>query len=58
MKFEIYRDVADEYRWRLRADNHKIIAHGESYKNKQDCLHCIDLVRDLGEETPVEDLTK
>ena len=57
MKFEIYRDVADEYRWRLRADNHKIIAHGESYKNRQDCLACIDLIRNLPSDTPVKDLT-
>ena len=57
-RFEIYTDEAGEYRWRLRAGNHKIIAHGEGYANLQDCLHCIDLVRDLGDKTPVEDLTE
>lgn len=57
MRFEVYMDDAGEYRWRLRASNHKIIAHGEGYVSKSDCLHCIELVRNLGRDTPIEDLT-
>jgi hypothetical protein len=31
-KFEIYRDAAGEYRWRLKAANGRIVAAGEGYK--------------------------
>jgi uncharacterized protein YegP (UPF0339 family) len=34
-----------QWRWRLVANNNEIIAHGESYKNKADCLHAIELIR-------------
>lgn len=46
MKFEVYRDNRSEYRWRLRANNNEIIASGEGYKNRGDCLHAIGLVMD------------
>lgn len=37
-EFEIYRDDADEYRWRLRADNGEIVAQSsEGYTRKRDC---------------------
>jgi uncharacterized protein len=44
MYFEIYQDQSKLWRWRLKAVNHEIIADGESYKNKKDCLHAIELV--------------
>lgn len=34
-----------EWRWRLRAANHQIIASGEGYQNESDCLHAIGLVK-------------
>lgn len=38
MKFQIYKDKAGEYRWRLVAHNGKIVGDsGEGYKNKSDC---------------------
>ena len=44
--FELYKDSGGEFRWRLRADNGKIIAtSGEGYKNHGDCAHGIELVR-------------
>jgi uncharacterized protein YegP (UPF0339 family) len=44
--FNVYRDAADEWRWRLVAGNGRIIADsGESYRHKHDCLHGIELVR-------------
>jgi uncharacterized protein YegP (UPF0339 family) len=50
MKFQIYRsrNVWDkrQWRWRLRAANGKIIASGEAYENKSDCLAAIDLVKE------------
>ena len=46
MRYEIYRDVRKKWRWRLRSANHKIIAvSSESYVNKSDCLHSIDLAK-------------
>lgn len=46
MKFETYLDKRHEWRWRLKASNGKIIADsGEGYKQRSDCLHGIDLVR-------------
>ena len=45
MKFQVYKDNRNEWRWRLRAENGKIIAtSGEGY-NKQDCLNEIDLIK-------------
>ncbi len=35
--FELYEDKAGEYRWRLKAPNHEIIASGEGYVSKQGC---------------------
>ena len=36
-KFEIYRDKAGEFRFRLKATNGQIIAVGEGYKSLQSC---------------------
>ncbi|MYA95547.1 MAG: DUF1508 domain-containing protein [Nitrospinae bacterium] len=45
MYYTIYKDTKGLWRWNLRARNHEIIAHGESYVNKSDCLHAINLVK-------------
>lgn len=51
MYFEIYKDKADYWRWRLKSENHKIIAvSSESYWHKSDCLHSIGLVKTAGVE--------
>ena len=46
MKFELYRDDAGEWRWRLKAANGETIASGEGYHNRGDCIHAIELIRD------------
>ncbi len=33
------------WRWRFKSNNHEIIASGESYVNKADCLAAIGLVK-------------
>lgn len=39
MKFHIYRDENKEYRWRLKANNGRIIANsGEGYKRRRGCI--------------------
>jgi uncharacterized protein YegP (UPF0339 family) len=56
MTFFVDTDSQGQYIWRLRASNHEIIAHGESYWNKADCLHAIDLVKST-QGTMVVDMT-
>ncbi|MCI1145929.1 DUF1508 domain-containing protein [Stenotrophomonas maltophilia] len=64
MKFEVYREgglsllaqAVGDWRWRLRADNGRIIAtSGEGYQNKADCLHGIELVTSASVATIVYD---
>ena len=46
MKFEIFIDVAQQWRWRLRANNGKFIAvSGEGYWNEADCRDAIAMVK-------------
>lgn len=58
-KFELYRSEANsEYRWRLKAANGKVIAtSGEGYKNKGDCQHAIDVVKEQAGNADVDDQT-
>jgi len=35
--FEVYKDKAREWRWRLKGTNNKIIATSEGYKEKAGC---------------------
>lgn len=44
--FEIYKDKAGEYRWRLKAPNHEIIADsGEGYTEKRGAENGVGLVK-------------
>ena len=52
-KFEVYKDKAGEFRFRLKARNGEIIAVGESYKAKASCLNGIDSIRRNAPESPV-----
>jgi uncharacterized protein YegP (UPF0339 family) len=46
MTFYIYKDRAGLWRWYLTAANNKKVADSaESYYNRQDCLHGIELVK-------------
>lgn len=44
-KFEIYKDKAGEFRFRLKAKNGQIIATSEGYKAKASCKNGIESVR-------------
>jgi uncharacterized protein len=45
-KFEVYKDKAGEYRWRLVAPNGQSIADsGEGYSSKESCLEGIASVK-------------
>jgi uncharacterized protein len=58
-EFEIIKDSAGEFRWRLRAsgNNEPIADSGEGYKNKDDCKHGIDLVKAEAAGATVQDLS-
>ncbi len=57
-EFEVYKDKAGEYRWRLQANNNEIVADSnESYKSKSSCMHGIDVVKQIAASAPVNDLT-
>ena len=46
MKYVMYRDNQNLWRWTFYASNGKIIAvSSESYYNESDCLHSIQLVK-------------
>ncbi len=53
MKFEIYQS-GEQFRWRLRAANHEIVAAGEAYTSRQNCLKAIQLVMSTNNNTPIE----
>ena len=44
-KFELYRDKADQFRFRLKARNGQIIAVSEDYTTKAACENGIESVR-------------
>lgn len=56
-KFEVYRDKAGEFRFRLKAVNGQIIATGEGYKAKKSCLNGIESIRKNAPDAPVEVLS-
>jgi uncharacterized protein YegP (UPF0339 family) len=53
-EFEVYRDGADEWRWRLRAPNGNVVAtSGEGYVSKQGVERGIRSVRRYASEAEV-----
>ena len=54
-KFQVYQDIAQKYRFRLRAPNNKIVTVGEAYESKAGCLKGINAVKKYC-NSPIEDL--
>jgi uncharacterized protein YegP (UPF0339 family) len=55
--FEVYKDNAGEYRWRLRTQNTQVIAtSGDGYKEKRACLDAIDSVKRNAADAPVKEM--
>ncbi len=52
-KFEMYKDAAGELRYRLRSRNGQIIASGNSFGTKEECLEVIDAIRAAAPDAPV-----
>lgn len=57
-KFEVYKDKAGEFRFRLKAANGQVIATGEGYKTKASALNGIDSIRKNAPDAPVDDQTE
>ena len=56
LKFEVYKDKAGEFRWRLKAANSSTLATGgQGYKAKADAQNGVELVKKSGTDaaTPV-----
>ncbi|MBM9547821.1 YegP family protein [Leptospira sp. 201903074] len=56
-KFEIYKDKAGEFRFRLKASNGEIIASSEGYSSKQACENGINSVKANAEAAEIVDQT-
>ena len=54
-KFELYRDKAGQFRFRLKARNGEIIATSEGYTSKAACENGIDSVRKNAAEAKIVD---
>ena len=56
-KFELYRDKASKYRFRLKASNGQVIATGEAYETKASALNGIESVRKNAASATLDDQT-
>ncbi|EOQ94740.1 PF07411 domain protein [Leptospira wolbachii serovar Codice str. CDC] len=56
-KFEIYKDKAGEFRFRLKAANGEIIASSEGYSSKQACESGITSVKNNAGTAEIVDQT-
>lgn len=55
MKFELYKDAAGEWRWRLKSANGNIIATAsEGYVHKSDARRGIEIVQSSAAAAVVE----
>ena len=55
-KFEVYKDKAGEYRFRLKAGNGQVIATGEGYSSKAACLNGVESVKTNAPDAEVVEL--
>ena len=56
-KFEVYKDKAGEFRFRLKAANGQNILGSEGYKAKSGCQSGIESVKKSAPTAAVEDLS-
>ena len=52
-KFEVYKDKAGEFRFRLKAANGEIIAASQGYASMKSCLAGIESVKKNAPESPI-----
>jgi len=54
-KFELYKDAAGKFRFRLKANNGQIIATGEAYESRASALKGIESVRKNAGDAALDD---
>ena len=54
-KFEVYKDKAGEFRFRLKASNGQNIVVGEGYKAKAGCLNGIESIRKNAPDSEIKE---
>lgn len=57
-KFEVYKDKAGEFRWKLIASNGEEIASGQGYKSKESCMEGIKSVKTNAPTSEIVDKSK
>jgi uncharacterized protein YegP (UPF0339 family) len=57
-KFEIYKDHAEKFRWRLRASNDEEIASGQGYESKEGAMRGVESVKNNASKAKIVDTTK
>ena len=55
-KFEVFIDIAGDFRFRLKASNGEIIAASQAYKTKETCAKGIDSVRSNASWSDIEEV--
>jgi hypothetical protein len=56
-KFELYKDAAGKFRFRLKAGNGEIIAASEAYESKASAQNGIEAVKRDAPDASVDDQT-
>jgi uncharacterized protein YegP (UPF0339 family) len=56
-KFEMYKDKAGKFRFRLKAGNGEVIAVSESYESKGGCENGIESVKKNAPDAAIDDQT-
>jgi uncharacterized protein len=56
-KFELFKDRAGQYRWRLVARNGEIVATSEAYVSKSNAERSAQLVKALASSAQIVDAT-
>ena len=57
-KFEIYKDAAGKFRFRLKAPNGETIASGEAYESKDGCKNGIESVKTNAPKATIVDMVQ
>ena len=57
-KFEVYKDKAGEFRFRLKASNGQVLASGDAYDSRRSAMNGIRSVQRNAAEAEVDDLTR
>jgi uncharacterized protein len=56
-KFELYKDAAGKFRFRLKASNGQVIATGEAYESRASAMNGIESVRNNAGAATLDDQT-